>query len=110
MEDLRREEIVQRLAATGVTDPAKIFQAQVGDDGVAAAVSLVSARSQQFEDWLVLGIFMAFLGGADAFVSAHLRNFPRPVGVQVAPMTGGLNLQLSVPLGGGGQPADNPNR
>jgi hypothetical protein len=99
VEDFRREQVAERLAAEGVTDPAAIALAQAADSTVSAAGSLVAARSQQFEDWLVLGIFLAFFSGADAFVSAHLRDFPSPVGVQVGPQNG-IELRLRLPLGG----------
>jgi hypothetical protein len=110
VEELRRDEVTRRLAADGITDPARVGTAQENDEGVAAAMSLVEARSQQFEDWLVFGVFMAFLSGADAFVSAHLRDFPDPVGIQPSPLPGRLDLQLSVPLGGAPRERADPPR
>jgi hypothetical protein len=98
--DLRRDEVRADLVARGVTDPAAIATAQNADEGVIAAESLVAARSQQFEDWLVLGIFMVFLSGADAFVSAHLRDFPEPVGLELRPVDGALEWGVTLPLGG----------
>jgi hypothetical protein len=100
VEELRREEVVRRLAADGITEPVPVAAALASDEGVAAAMSLVEARSQQFEDWLVFGVFMAFLSGADAFVSAHLRDFPDPVAIQPSPLPGRLDLGLRVPIGG----------
>jgi hypothetical protein len=101
---VRLGEVRARLLAAGVTDPGAIATAQENDPGVAAARGLVEARSQQFEDWLVFGIFFVFLSGADAFVSAHLKDFPQPVGVTVGE-GGQLQLGVSVPLGapGGGR-------
>jgi hypothetical protein len=60
--DLRVAELRARLAAEGA-EPAEILSAENSDQGVTAARALVEARSQQFEDWLVLGIFLMFLGG-----------------------------------------------
>jgi hypothetical protein len=41
-------------------------------------------------------VFWLFFSGADAFVSAHLRDFDAHVG---AAPTGGAQLQMNVPLG-----------
>ena len=97
--DLRLAEVRDRLAAEGITDLSEILLAQEQDDGVIAAESLVEARSQQFEDWLVLGIFFVFLSGADAFVSTHLKDFPQPVGVAFRPGENALEVGVSLPLG-----------
>jgi hypothetical protein len=102
VENLRLAQLRARLQAAGETDPAEIVAAEDRDDGVIAARSLVEARSQQFEDWLVFGIFFVFLSGADAFVSAHLKDFPQPLGVAVGADGGGLRLGVAVPLGPGG--------
>lgn len=59
------------------------------DPAVADARSLVESRSQQREDWLAVGIFFLLLNGADAFVSAHLRDFPDPLTVETAFVPGG---------------------
>jgi hypothetical protein len=98
--DFHLEEVRRALAARGVTDPAAVAAAQEDDPSVSAARSLVEARSQQFEDWLVFGIFLVFLGGADAFVSAHLRDFPEPVGLELREVDGALQWGVSLPLGG----------
>jgi hypothetical protein len=63
--------------------------------------NLVRARQSQLEDLVAMGLFLLFIGGADAFVSAHLRDFPDPVGIQVAPLPGGTTgIGFSVPIGG----------
>ncbi|HEX6747875.1 MAG TPA: DUF5683 domain-containing protein [Longimicrobium sp.] len=59
---------------------------------------LVRARRNEREDWITLSVFWFFFSGADAFVSAYLRDFDRHVGVAPAP-TGGAQLQVSVPVG-----------
>jgi len=59
---------------------------------------LVRARRNEREDWITLSVFWFFFSGADAFVSAYLRDFDAHVGAQPAP-TGGAQLQVSVPLG-----------
>ena len=97
--DLRLAEVRDRLIAEGIIDLTQILLAQEQDEGVIAAESLVEARSQQFEDWLVLGIFFVFLSGADAFVSTHLKDFPQPVGVAFRPGENALEVGVSLPLG-----------
>jgi hypothetical protein len=59
---------------------------------------LVRARRNEREDWITLSVFWYFFAGADAFVSAYLRDFDAHVDVQPAP-TGGLQLGATMPLG-----------
>ncbi len=81
--------------AQGITDPDSLLALVDADEGVADARDLEEVRSQQFEDWLAFGIFMVFLGGADAFVAAHLADFPEALttGLQVLP---GGRVEVSV--------------
>lgn len=91
------------LAARGVTDPDSVTAALDSDVRVAAARDLEEVRSQQMEDWIAFGVFWLLLNGADAFVSAHLANFPEPIDVQTSgtPGLGGrMEVKVSVPLGG----------
>lgn len=94
--DFRERVAEARLRAQGIEDPQTIEETLAEDEDVSGARSLVSAREQQFEDWLALGIFLAFLGGADAFVSAHLRDFPEPVRVDLRPVGDRWEIGLSV--------------
>jgi hypothetical protein len=98
--DLRERNLLARLEAEEV-DPAD-FEARLADDDfVADARSLVAARKQQYEDWAALGIFLTLLGGADAFVSAHLKDFPGPIQLQTATGPNGrVEVGVRVPLGG----------
>ena len=45
----------------------------------------VRARKQHFEDWIALLIFNHLFSAADAYVAAHLWDFPATVGATVAP-------------------------
>ena len=99
VEEMHREEVAAALGATGVTDPALVAAAQDADPLVTAAGRLVEARRQQFEDWLAVGIAAVFLSAADAFVSAHLQDFPEPVQVEFRPVGVGMGVQVGVNIG-----------
>ncbi len=101
--DLRESQARAALAREGVTNPDSITARLQNDRTVADARSLVDSRGQQFQDWMALEVFLVFLSGADAFVSAHLAHFPAPVAVEAAPVStvGGTALELGfkVPVG-----------
>jgi hypothetical protein len=60
--------------------------------------ALVRQRRNEREDWITLSIFFLFFSGADAFVSAHLRDFDASMGALPAP-DGGVQLRTSIPVG-----------
>ena len=97
---VRTAELAARadLLLAGVSDPVELETAIAEDERVTDAQLLVSAREQQKEDWLALGIFFLFLGGADAFVSAHLKDFPVQPEIN-ANDTGVVEVGFKVPLG-----------
>jgi hypothetical protein len=82
-------------------DEAKRLEQQRRDEGLLAAdraLPLVRARRNEREDWITLSVFWFFFSGADAFVSAYLRDFDTHVEVAPAP-TGGVQFGAAVPLG-----------
>ncbi len=97
-------------AKAGRSLPAAIF---LGVEGVTLAMSIradrelaylrrtgsvrVDAKSQEREDWLVLLAFNHLLSGLEAFVSAHLWDFPGDIAVTPAP-AGGVTAGLSFPV------------
>ncbi len=87
----------QRLQADGVTDPRALEDALDTDPKVENLRALEVSRSDQRQDWIALGIFLVFLSGADAFVSAHLADFPAAVEIETTP-AGALQIGLSVPV------------
>ena len=96
--DLREDEARARLAAEGITDPAEIAEALEDDETLDSPRNLLSSRQQQREDWLAFGIFLMLLSGADAFVSAHLQDFPaQPVFAITADDR--VELGIRIPLG-----------
>ena len=71
------------------------------DERVQAAQGVAEARSQQVQDWAALGIFILLLSGADAFVSAHLMDFPVPLQIDVQPQ-GRIEVGGKLPFPGPG--------
>jgi len=95
--DLMESVAGARLQASGITDPIALEDAVGRDPRVEDLRALEVARGEQRQDWLALGIFLVFLGGADAFVAAHLADFP--VAVEITPTPeGGLELGFSLPV------------
>ncbi|HET8713461.1 MAG TPA: hypothetical protein VFM23_07240 [Gemmatimonadales bacterium] len=52
-------------------------------------------KRQEVEDWLVLWIFNHLFSGAEAYVSAHLRDFPPDLRVRAFP--GGIGVSIPLP-------------
>lgn len=59
---------------------------------------LVSAREQQRQDWITYTIFFTFAGAIDAYVTAHLKDFPADVIAQPG-IDGRMNLGVQIPIG-----------
>ena len=59
---------------------------------------LATARNEQMEDWVALTVFFVFFGGADAFVSAHLADFPVPLTVEPVAGPSGMAFEVGVSL------------
>ena len=53
------------------------------------------AKRQEVQDWLVLWGFNHLFAGAEAFVAAHLRDFPKDLTVQAVP--GGVGVSFPLP-------------
>lgn len=96
-----RESIVRRQAeAAGVTDPLEIQTRFDEDPALQQLNGLLESRKDQQEDLVALGIFLLFLSGADAYVSAHLARFPEPLELEGGPAPDGgveVGLRLSLP-------------
>lgn len=59
--------------------------------------SLADAKRQEVEDWVTLLVFNHLFSGLEAYVSAHLWDFPGDLQVQVAP--GHVGAAVTLPLG-----------
>ena len=55
----------------------------------------LDSKKQEKEDWLVLWVFNHLLSGAEAFVSAHLRDFPPDLKLRALP--GGVAVTVPMP-------------
>jgi hypothetical protein len=96
---LRQSLVRARLADEGITDPAEIENRLNGDETLQDLEDLVSSREGQQEDLVAFGIFLLFLTGADAYVSAHLARFPTPIEMQTsATPDGRAEVMLRVPI------------
>jgi len=51
-------------------------------------------KRQEVQDWLVLWVFNHLFSGAEAYVSAHLQDFPPDLKIQAFPHGIGISLPL----------------
>ena len=51
-------------------------------------------KRQEVQDWLVLWVFNHLFSGAEAYVSAHLQDFPADLSIQAFPRGIGISLPL----------------
>lgn len=99
--EIREARAREAAALAGITDPEELEAFLAEDRSVVDARNRVESRDGQFEDWVAMGVFLTLLSGADAFVSAHLRDFPDPIQVQAGPTPdGGFQVGARVPVGG----------
>ncbi len=54
----------------------------------------LKAKRQEVQDWLVLWVFNHLFAGAEAYVSAHLQDFPADLKIQAYPRGIGISLPL----------------
>jgi hypothetical protein len=54
----------------------------------------VKLKRQEVQDWLVLWVFNHLFSGAEAYVSAHLRDFPPDLKVRAFP--GGIGVSIPI--------------
>lgn len=85
--------------AWALSDPAAYEAALLDYPGLRNARSLVRARTEQRQDWITYTLFFTFAAAVDAYVTAHLKDFPGEVQTLPA-VDGGVTLQLRVPVGG----------
>jgi hypothetical protein len=54
----------------------------------------LDSKREQVQDWLVLWVFNHLFAGAEAYVSAHLQDFPTDLRIEAIPR----GVRVSVPL------------
>jgi hypothetical protein len=91
--------------ARELSDPDVYAAAVAAAPGVEHARALVESRRQQRQDWVTYTLFFTLLSGVDAYVNAHLRNFPVGIDSQIT-SDGGVRFSATVGLPGllGGSP------
>lgn len=81
----------------------KLSEPEAFDSAVNATASvvdiqkLIDSRKEQRQDWIAYTIFFTLASGVDAFVAAHLSDFPATITTRPAP-TGGMNIQVGIPF------------
>lgn len=60
----------------------------------ASRAAHITSKKQEVQDWAVLWIFNHLFAGAEAFVSAHLQDFPADLHIRAVPR----GLAVSIPL------------
>ena len=93
------QQVTADLAAQDITDPDQIEAALQQHEHVSFYRGRVNARTEQREDWLAVALFTLLLSGVDAFVSAHLKEFPEPLTIEGDPTSGAIEFSVKVPLG-----------
>ena len=83
----------KRDRGRGVGGPARRKRARRGN-----TPSGGTARSEQMEDWVALTVFIVLYGGADAYVAAHLADFPVPLTVEPVAGPSGTAFEVGVSL------------
>jgi len=57
-----------------------------------------ASKLQQREDWIAILVFNHLMSGLEAYVSAHLYDFPGDLQLQALPQ-GGMRMGVTLPLG-----------
>ncbi len=85
------------LIAEQLKDPFVFREAVMQDSLVAHRTNLVDARRQQRQDWIAYTAFFTFLNALDAYVAAHLKDFPAELDVERR-ADGGVAVGMRVAL------------
>jgi hypothetical protein len=80
--------------------PRDTLNLQLRIDSVGAVISsnsLVQSRERHMQDWITYTLFFTLASGVDAFVAAHLADFPGDITTERRP-GGATEVRISVPL------------
>ena len=96
--DSLRTEMAQDTALNRMLSDPDSFNLAVDESAPIVDIrKLISSREEQRQDWIAYTIFLTLASGVDAFVAAHLANFPATISTRPGP-TGGMNIRVSVPI------------
>lgn len=98
----RRQQMLEaaktaELLSAGV-EPGAIEAQLAADERIEDIRLLATARDDQMEDWVAPFVFFVFFGAADAFVSAHLADFPAPLTVEPVAGPSGTAFEVGLSL------------
>ena len=92
------ERVTEQLGRKGITEPEEVDAELERNEEVVRLRGLVDARREQREDWVAVAVFALLMSGVDAFVSAHLQDFPEPLTIDGDP-EGTIEVAIRVPVG-----------
>jgi hypothetical protein len=108
MFDLRQQQLIEELVAVSPNPDstrAELEEFGLSDEQIAADPGprgaddlnkLVDAREQQREDWIAWSLFWLLASGVDAYVTAHLSDFPGTIDVEPG-SDRSISLRMRVP-------------
>ncbi len=86
------------LVAEQLRDPLDFRAAVMADSLVVHRSGLADARRQQRQDWIAYTLFFTFLNALDAYVAAHLTDFPGELDVERRADGGvGVGMRFALP-------------
>ena len=80
-----------------LSDPIKFNEAVDTTDTVEDIRRLIDSRLEQRQDWIAYTLFFTLASGVDAFVAAHLADFPARITTRPA-AGGGMHIQVGIPI------------
>ncbi|MGQ0560681.1 MAG: DUF5683 domain-containing protein [Gemmatimonadota bacterium] len=96
-DSLRAEMAEDSLLNEQLSDPLRFRAAVDSAETVIDIRNLVESREEQRQDWIAYTLFVTLASGVDAFVAAHLADFPATITTRPAP-AGGMSVQVRVPV------------
>ena len=84
------------IARKRLSDPVEYQAAIDSTEGVQRVRRLIDSRKQQRQDWVTYLLVSTLASGVDAFVAAHLADFPARVDAEMR-RDGGYDLKFTVP-------------
>ena len=97
---LQRVEARDSIIADATELPGDTVNLELRVDSVGAVIaanSLVTSRERHMQDWITYTLFFTLASGVDAFVAAHLADFPADITAERRP-GGATQLRVSIPL------------